>query len=256
MRPETVPQLIFLKIQKPDTRAECRDREDTMRIYSVAIDGPAGAGKSTIAKKAAGALRFVYIDTGAMYRAMAIYFLEHGIDKNDEKTISEMCGDIDIEIKYDAGNVQRVFLEKVDVTDRLRTQEVGDTASAISVYKDVRKTLVDLQRRLAESQNVIMDGRDIASVVLPGADVKIYLTAGTRVRAKRRYDELIEKGIECDFETILNEIEERDWRDMHRENSPLVRVPEATLIDSSEMTIDEVADKVIELVKEEMAKDI
>jgi len=227
-----------------------------MRIYNVAIDGPAGAGKSTIAKKAAAALRFVYIDTGAMYRAMAIYFLDHGIDKDDEKTISEACKDIDIEIKYDAGNVQRVFLERVDVTDRLRTQEVGDMASAVSVYKDVRKNLVALQRRLAESQNVIMDGRDIASVVLPNAEVKIYLTAGANIRAKRRYDELIAKGIECDFDAVLHEIEERDWRDMHRENSPLVRVPEAILIDSSDMTIDEVTDKVINLVKEEMAKEI
>lgn len=230
--------------------------ETKMRIYNVAIDGPAGAGKSTIAKKAAAELRFVYIDTGAMYRAMAVYFLDHGIDKNDEQAISEACKDIDIEIKYDAGNTQRVFLERVDVTDRLRTQEVGDTASVISVYKDVRKNLVALQRRLAESQNVIMDGRDIASVVLPYAEVKIYLTASSEVRAKRRYDELIARGIECDFNAVKNEIEERDWRDMHRENSPLVRVPEAVLIDTSDMTIDEVAQKVIELVKEEMAKDI
>lgn len=227
-----------------------------MRIYNVAIDGPAGAGKSTIAKKAAAALRFVYIDTGAMYRAMAIYFIEHGIDKNDERSICEACKDIDIEIKYDAGNVQRVFLERVDVTDRLRTQEVGDMASAVSVYKDVRKKLVDLQRRLAESQNVIMDGRDIASVVLPNAEVKIYLTASTEIRAKRRYDELIEKGIECDLQVVMNEIEERDWRDMHREISPLVRVPEAILIDTSDMTIEEVTQKVIDLVKNEMAKDI
>ena len=224
--------------------AENAFKEETkMRIYNVAIDGPAGAGKSTIAKKAAAELRFVYIDTGAMYRAMAVYFLDHGIDKNDEQAISEACKDIDIEIKYDAGNTQRVFLERVDVTDRLRTQEVGDTASVISVYKDVRKNLVALQS-------------DIASVVLPYAEVKIYLTASSEVRAKRRYDELIAKGIECDFNAVKNEIEERDWRDMHRENSPLVRVPEAVLIDTSDMTIDEVAQKVIELVKEEMAKDI
>ncbi len=226
-----------------------------MRIYNVAIDGPAGAGKSTIAKRAAAALRFVYIDTGAMYRAMAVYFLDHGIDKNDEETISSACKDIDIEIKYDAGNVQRVFLERVDVTDRLRTQEVGDMASAVSVYKDVRKNLVALQRRLAESQNVIMDGRDIASVVLPYADVKIYLTASTEIRAKRRYDELVAKGIECDIQAVMNEIEERDWRDMHRENSPLVRVPEAVLLDTSDMTIEEVTQKVIDLVKAEMEKD-
>lgn len=231
-------------------------RGNNMRIYNVAIDGPAGAGKSTIAKKAAAALRFVYIDTGAMYRAMAVYFLDYGIDKNDEKTISELCKDIDIEIKYDAGNAQRVFLERVDVTDRLRSQEVGDMASAISVYKDVRKNLVALQRRLAESQNVIMDGRDIASVVLPYAEVKIYLTASSDIRARRRYDELTAKGIECDFEAVKNEIEERDWRDMHRENSPLVRVPEAVLIDSSDMTIDEVTEKVTELIKNVMAKDI
>jgi len=227
-----------------------------MRIYNVAIDGPAGAGKSTIAKKAAKALRFVYIDTGAMYRAMAVYFLDKGISCDDEKTISALCPDIDIEIKYDENNMQRVFLEREDVTDRLRSQEVGDMASAISVYKDVRKNLVALQRRLAESQNVIMDGRDIGSVVLPGAQVKIYLTASVQIRAKRRFDELTAKGIECDLQAVADEIEERDYRDMHRENSPLVRVPDAVLIDTSDMSIDEVTAKVEELVREAMAEEI
>ncbi len=215
---------------------------------NIAIDGPAGAGKSTIAKKIAKKLGYIYVDTGAMYRAMALYFIRLGVDKNDSNAISKKCADADISIEYRGGE-QVVLLNGEDVTGMLRTEEVGNMASATSVNGDVRKKLVQLQQKLAASTDVVMDGRDIGTVVLPGAEVKVYLTASSKVRAQRRYEELKAKGEDPDIEKIEADIIERDHRDMTREISPLRQAEDATLIDSSYMTIDEVVDAVTDLIK-------
>ena len=215
--------------------------------YSVAIDGPAGAGKSTIAKMVAKKLGFIYVDTGAMYRAMALHILRKGIPATDSAAISAACEDADITIQYQNGE-QVVLLNGENVNGLLRTEEVGNMASSSSTNGDVRKKLVSLQQKLAKTAEVIMDGRDIGTVVLPDADVKIYLTAGSDVRAKRRYDELTAKGISCDLQKIEKDIIERDERDMNREISPLRQADDAVLVDSSYMTIEEVAEKIISLI--------
>lgn len=214
--------------------------------YSVAIDGPAGAGKSTIAKKVAKQLGFIYVDTGAMYRAMALHMLRNGISAEDAAAISVACESADVTIEHRNGE-QVVLLNGENVNGLIRTEEVGNMASASSVNADVRKKLVSLQQKLAKKTDVIMDGRDIGTVVLPDADVKVYLTASSRVRAKRRYDELVQKGESCSLDTIEQDIIERDNRDMHREISPLRQAEDAILVDSSDMTIDEVVDKIISL---------
>ena len=211
---------------------------------NVAIDGPAGAGKSTIAKAIAAKMGYVYVDTGAMYRAMALYFLRAGIASNDEEKISSVVDDISVSIKYEDGS-QHVILNGEDVTGLIRTEEVGNMASASSVYAPVRSKLVALQQELAKTTDVIMDGRDIGTVVLPNADVKIFLTASVECRAKRRFDELVAKGMEADFDKIAKDIEERDYRDSHREISPLKQAEDAILVDSSDMTIDEVVNTII-----------
>ena len=213
---------------------------------NVAIDGPAGAGKSTIAKAIAKKLGYVYVDTGAMYRAMALFFLRSNISKDDEAKISSVVDDINVSIKYEDG-AQHVILNGEDVTGLIRTEEVGNMASATSVYGPVRTKLVALQQELAKTTDVIMDGRDIGTVVLPNADVKVFLTASVECRAKRRYDELVAKGQEADFNQIAKDIEERDYRDSHREIIPLKQADDATLVDSSNMTIDEVVDTIINL---------
>ena len=213
---------------------------------NVAIDGPAGAGKSTIAKAIAKKLGYVYVDTGAMYRAMALYFLRSNISKDDETKISSVVDDISVSIKYEDG-AQHVILNGEDVTGLIRTEEVGNMASATSVYGPVRTKLVALQQELAKTTDVIMDGRDIGTVVLPNADVKVFLTASVECRAKRRYDELVAKGQDADFDQIAKDIEERDYRDSHREISPLKQAEDATLVDSSNMTIDEVVETIINL---------
>ena len=216
--------------------------------YSVAIDGPAGAGKSTIAKRVAKEKDFIYIDTGAMFRAMAIHFLRCGIAADDHEKISEAVKDVNVTISYVNGE-QNVFLNGENVTGQLRTEEVGNMASASSVNGDVRKKLLELQRKLAASANVVMDGRDIGTVVLPDADVKVYLTASVEVRAQRRYKELIEKGQEADLEKIKKDIEERDYRDMNRDIAPLRQAEDAILEDSSYMTIDENVQAILDLIK-------
>ena len=213
---------------------------------NVAIDGPAGAGKSTIAKAIAKKLGYVYVDTGAMYRAMALFFLRSNIAKDDEAKISSVVDDINVSIKYEDG-AQHVILNGEDVTGLIRTEEVGNMASATSVYGPVRTKLVALQQELAKTTDVIMDGRDIGTVVLPNADVKVFLTASVECRAKRRYDELVAKGQDADFDQIAKDIEERDYRDSHREISPLKQADDATLVDSSNMTIDEVVEAIINL---------
>lgn len=216
--------------------------------YSVAIDGPAGAGKSTIAKRVAKEKDFIYIDTGAMFRAMAIHFLRCGIAADDHEKISKAVKDVNVTISYVNGE-QQVFLNGENVTGQLRTEEVGNMASASSVNGDVRKKLLELQRNLAASANVVMDGRDIGTVVLPNADVKVYLTASVEVRAQRRYKELIEKGQAADLEQIKKYIEERDYRDMNREIAPLRQAEDAVLVDSSYMTIDESVQAILALIK-------
>ena len=213
---------------------------------NIAIDGPAGAGKSTIAKKVAKELSFIYVDTGAMYRAMALYLLEKGIS-GDEK-ISEACHDADISIRYENGE-QQVILNGKNVTAFLRKEEVGNMASVSSANPEVRAHLLKLQRNLAAENNVVMDGRDIGTNVLPNADVKVYLTASVECRAMRRFKELEGKGEACDFEQIRQDIQERDERDMTREIAPLKQAEDATLIDSSEMGIDDVVKAIIALKK-------
>ena len=218
---------------------------------NVAIDGPAGAGKSTIAKRVAKKMGYIYVDTGAMYRSLALYFIRLGIDKDDEARISEAVKDADVTIKYVDGQ-QQVLLNDENVTGLIRTEEVGNMASASSVYSSVRSKLLDLQRSLAESNDVIMDGRDIGTCVLPKAQVKVFLTASVDTRADRRYRELVEKGENPDLNKIKKDIEERDYRDSHRENAPLRQAEDATLVDSSDMSIEEVVNTIINLCKDKM----
>lgn len=216
------------------------------KTYNIAIDGPAGAGKSTIARAVAKKLGFIYVDTGAMYRAMALYFIRHGIESSDEAAIAKACEDIHISICYE-NQVQQVLLNGENISGLIRTEEVGNMASACAGYPIVRATLLQLQRDLAASENVIMDGRDIGTCVLPKADTKIYLTAGSHVRALRRYKELVEKGQMCNLEEIEQDIIDRDKQDMQREIAPLRQAEDAVLLDSSEMTIDQVIAKIIEI---------
>ncbi len=217
-------------------------------MINIAIDGPAGAGKSTIAKRLAKELGYIYVDTGAMYRAMAYYFLKNQISAEDENRIAAACEHVDITIRYQDGE-QQVILNGENVNGVIRNEEVGNMASSTSVYPVVRKKLVELQQQLAVKENVIMDGRDIGTVVLPNADVKIYLTASSKVRAKRRYDELTSKGKVCDLEQIEQDIIDRDYRDMNRETSPLKQADDAVLLDSSDLDIDGVVEKMKEIIK-------
>lgn len=214
--------------------------------YNIAIDGPAGAGKSTIARAAAGKMNLIYVDTGAMYRAMALFMVREGVDLQNEPAIIRKCQEADITIRYEDG-VQVVLLNGENVNAYLRTEEVGYAASVVSVIPEVREKLVELQKRLAAESDCIMDGRDIGTCVLPRADRKIYLTAGSAVRAKRRYDELTAKGESCDLEKIRADIEERDYRDMHRETSPLRQAEDAVLVDTSDMTVEEVIDRILSI---------
>jgi len=217
--------------------------------FNIAIDGPAGAGKSTIAKRLAKELGFIYVDTGAMYRAMALCFLRSGIAKEDEAAISKAAREVDVTIRYENGE-QQVLLNGENVNGLIRKEEVGNTASVTSAYGEVRKKLVELQQQLAEQADVIMDGRDIGTVVLPKAQVKIYLTASVETRAKRRYDELTEKGQNCELKEIEQDIADRDYRDIHREISPLKQAEDAVLVDSSHMGIEEVVETIKSIYKE------
>ena len=221
-------------------------------IYNIAIDGPAGAGKSTIARRVAKELAFVYVDTGAMYRAMALYLIRSGAGKEDGKEFGILCQGADISIEYRDGE-QTVILNGENVTPLLRTEEVGNMASVSSADPKVREKLLDLQRKLASSMSVVMDGRDIGTTILPDADVKIYLTASSRKRAERRYKELTKKGISCCLDEIRRDIEERDRRDMNREISPLRQAEDAVLVDSSDMTIEEVTERILQICREKFS---
>lgn len=215
-------------------------------IHNIAIDGPAGAGKSTIAKKVAKELSCVYVDTGAMYRAMALYLLRQKVSRENTSEIGTTCQNADITIEYQDG-VQIVLLNGENVNEFLRTEEVGNMASVSSAIPEVRQKLLNLQRKLAATMSVVMDGRDIGTTILPDAEVKIYLTASSLTRARRRYLELQEKGIDCNLEEIQKDIEERDERDMNRTVSPLKQAEDAVLVDSSDMTIEQVVSHILEI---------
>lgn len=214
--------------------------------YSIAIDGPAGAGKSTIARLVAKEKGFIYVDTGAMYRGLAVHFLKKGIRPEDTEKIKEACRDAKVSIGYEEGQ-QQVYLNGENITPLLRSEEVGSMASKSSAVPEVREKLLSLQREMARSQNVVMDGRDIGTCVLPDADVKVFLTASVKTRARRRCEELREKGILCDLAEIERDIRERDERDMTRETAPLRQAEDAVLIDSSDLTIEEVTAAIVKL---------
>lgn len=213
--------------------------------YNIAIDGPAGAGKSTIARLTAKELDMIYIDTGAMYRAVACYFIANGLSADEQSALSA-CDNIDIDVVYEE-DVQQIILNGENITLRLRDEVIGNMASKVAKIGCIREKLVDIQRSLAEKENVIMDGRDIGTRVLPDADIKIYLTAAVSVRAKRRYDELTAKNISCDIKEIEKDIENRDYEDMHRKISPLKKAEDAILLDTSDMDIRQVVDRIKEI---------
>ncbi len=215
---------------------------------NIAIDGPAGAGKSTIAKLIAAKKGYIYVDTGAMYRAMALFLIREGVDAADTAAIDIKCQEADITIGYEDG-AQIVYLNGENVNGLIRTEEVGKMASASSPNPNVRKKLVELQQKLAAGADVVMDGRDIGTCVLPNAQVKVFLTADSHERALRRYKELTAKGESCDLAVIEKDIIERDRQDMTREISPLKQAEDAVLVDSSHMTVEEVADTIISLIE-------
>ncbi len=222
-----------------------------MTHYSVAVDGPAGAGKSTIAKKLAKELGFHYVDTGAIYRTLGYFMNLVGISPKDIDGITRLINEVVIEIEYDPEDgSQHMFMNESDVTDEIRTPEMSKIASQISGHKIVRERLLDMQRDIAKKYDVIMDGRDIGSVVLPKADVKIFLTASPEVRAKRRFDELQAKGIKDSYDKVLKEIIQRDYDDSHRPVAPLKQTKNHILVDSSDMTIDEVVETMRKIVLE------
>jgi len=220
-----------------------------MEYISVAIDGPAGAGKSSVAKKVAKDLDFIYVDTGAMYRSVALYAIRNNISPSDEVAIKEKIDDIDITIKYIDG-VQHIYLNGVDVSEDIRTPQVSMGASDVAKIGIVREKLVSIQRNMAKVANIIMDGRDICTTVLPDAQIKLFLTASVDARAKRRYDEMVQKGMECEYEEIKKDIIARDKNDSERKISPLKKADDAKLLDTSDMSFDEVVDTVKNEIKE------
>ena len=221
-----------------------------MKHYSIAIDGPAGAGKSTIAKRLAKELGFYYVDTGAIYRTLGYFMDLIGIGPKDIDGITRMIDEVVIEIEYDDDGSQHMFMNEIDVTEDIRTPEMSRIASAISAHKIVRDRLLDMQREMAEKHNVIMDGRDIGTVVLPRADVKFFLTASPEVRAQRRYAELQAKGSKDSLEKVLQDIIQRDYNDSHRSVAPLKQTKSHIPVDTSDMTIDEVVETMKKTVVE------
>ncbi|PYG87575.1 cytidylate kinase [Ruminiclostridium sufflavum DSM 19573] len=211
---------------------------------SIAIDGPAGAGKSTIAKKVSANLGFIYLDTGAMYRAVALKAISSGMDTKSQADLAKLIKDIDISISHE-NNIQKIFLDGIDVSESIRTPEVSSGASAVAVFREVRLKMVDLQRKIASDRDVVMDGRDIGSYVLPNADLKIFLTAAADERARRRFEELMQKGQKVSFDEVKSDMAARDSNDSSRSFAPLVRTSDAIEVDSTSMTIDEVVDRIM-----------
>ena len=215
-----------------------------MKKISIAIDGPSAAGKSTIAKIVAKKLDYVYIDTGAMYRCVGYYCLENNVDLHDENAVTQALDNIKIEMN----SANQVFLNQEDVSAKIRHDRISMAASVVSTYQEVRNFLVLQQRQMASQGGVILDGRDIGTVVLPDAQLKIYQVASSKTRAKRRYLENLQRGLEADLDTLQKEIEQRDYQDMHRKISPLKKADDAIEIDTSDLSLEEVVDKVMELV--------
>ena len=220
------------------------------KYYSIAIDGPAGAGKSTIAKRLARELGYHYVDTGAIYRTLGYFFNLIGIPPKDLDGITKYIDECVIEIEWDEDGSQHMFLNEIDVSEEIRTPEISKIASAVSAHALVRDTLLDMQRDVAKKHNVIMDGRDIGSVVLPRADVKFYLTASPEVRAKRRFDELAAKGSKDTFSKVLKDVNDRDYADMNRPVAPLKQTASHILVDTSDMSVDEVIETMKAIVLE------
>ena len=225
-----------------------------MKHISVAIDGPVGAGKSTIARAAAKRLGFVYCDTGALYRAIGLYCSRKGVDLKDGSAVAAKLPEISLNIRITDG-LQRVFLNGEDVSEEIRLPEISMAASAVSAVPEVRAALLDLQRDMAKSQSVIMDGRDIGTVVLPNADVKIFLTAKPEIRAKRRYDELVKKGVETSFDDVLADLNKRDYDDSHRAAAPLKQAEDAVLADTSELDFDGSVDLICGIIENTLNKE-
>ena len=224
------------------------------KTYSIAIDGPAGAGKSTIAKRLAAELGFRYVDTGAIYRTVAYFFDLWGVSPKDIDGIRRYIDELNIDIEYDEDGLQHMIMNGIDVTGDIRTQEIGQKASLVSAHAIVRDMLLDMQRDVARKYNVIMDGRDIGTVVLPKANVKIFLTASAEVRAQRRTDELIAKGQKANYATILKEIQQRDYQDTHREVAPLKMCRDSIKLDTSELDIDGVIAAMKDIIQKKVAK--
>ena len=224
------------------------------KTYSIAIDGPAGAGKSTIAKRLAKELGFMYVDTGAIYRTVAYFFDLWGVAPKDIDGITRYIDELTVGIEYDEDGTQHMIMNGMDVTDDIRTQDISQKASLVSAHAIVRDMLLDMQRDVAKKHNVIMDGRDIGSVVLPKANVKIFLTASPEVRAKRRTDELIAKGQKADYQKILKEIQQRDYQDTHREVAPLKMSRDSVKVDTSDLDIEGVIAELKAIIQKKVAK--
>ena len=235
----------------PSDNTACTGAAEHNKNVNIAIDGPSGVGKSTTAKELARRLGFTYIDTGAMFRTLAVYFIRKGLDINDEESIVASLPECSVDISYEEGK-QHMILNGEDVTELIRTEEVSHAASVTSSYAGVRKKLLEMQREMARSHDVIMDGRDIGTVVLPGAQLKLFISARPEVRAKRRYDQLMAGGKlgGATLESILKDMEERDYRDSHRANAPLMKAEDAVLLDNSDMTEEEVLEAIISMLRD------
>ena len=225
-----------------------------MSIIRVAIDGPSGAGKSTLAKAAAKALGFLYVDTGALYRTIGLYVCNQGIDPSDEAVVATALPEIRVELRYDASGTQRMQLNGEDVSGEIRLPEISRYSSAVSALPAVRAYLLETQRNLASKHSVIMDGRDIGTVVLPDAEVKVFLTASAQVRAERRCRDLENMGTPQPFKEVLRDIEERDWRDTHRDTAPLRQAEGAVLLDTSEMDFQESQAALLAIIRERVGQ--